>query len=210
MTWYDAFSNIYDSSLERLYSEHRLLAARALQLAPGACVLDVPCGTGQSFGALSRPIGLQGQLIGVDSSTGMLRKAAARAQSDRFANVRVLHGDAATLERSALDAAAGRVARISHLHVFLGMSVFDDMAATFERLWSLLEPGGRCVLVDVYAERLGLQGLLVNQIASADIRRRFWEPLERVAYDFVRRDLPFRSQHGGQIMLASGVKPSNA
>ena len=208
MTWYDTFANFYDSSLERLYAEHRALAARALQLGPGACVLDIPCGTGQSFRALSPPLGADGQLIGVDASTGMLRKAAARAANEGYANVRVLHCDAATLERAALDAAAGRVAHISHLHVFLGMSVFEDMPGTFERLWSLLEPGGRCVLVDVHAERLGLQGLLVNQIASADIRRRFWDPLERVAADFTRRDLPFRSQHGGQIMLASGMKPN--
>jgi ubiquinone/menaquinone biosynthesis C-methylase UbiE len=206
MTWYDAFSNFYDASLERSYAEHRRLAAEALCLRPGACVLDVPCGTGQSFVTLSPAIGPYGLLIGVDASVGMLRRAASRAASQGWSNVRVLHGDASSLERSALDATAGRVARVTHLHVFLGMSVFDDMPATFERLWSLLEPGGRCVLVDVHAERLGLQGLLVNQIARADIRRRFWEPLERVAAEFTRRELPFRSQHGGQIMLATGVK----
>jgi hypothetical protein len=52
-----------------------------------------------------------------------------------------------------------------------------------------------------------LQGWLVNQLAQADIRRRFWEPLERVAVGFERMDLPYRKQHGGQILLATGVKP---
>jgi len=63
------------------------------------------------------------------------------------------------------------------------------------------------VIVDVHAERLGLQGFMVNRIARADIRRRFWEPLERVALRFERGDLPYRSEHGGQIMLATGDKP---
>jgi hypothetical protein len=81
------------------------------------------------------------------------------------------------------------------------------MERAFERLWAVLAPGGRCVLVDVHAERLGLQSWLVNQLAQADIRRRFWEPLERVAVGFERMDLPYRKQHGGQILLATGVKP---
>lgn len=45
---------------------------------------------------------------------------------------------------------------VDRLHVFLGMRVFPDMDATFAKLWSLLSPGGRCVIVDVHAERLDL------------------------------------------------------
>jgi SAM-dependent methyltransferase len=210
MTWYDAFSNFYDSALEGLYAEHRRLAAQALELGPGACVLDVPCGTGQSFAALCAPLAGAGLVLGIDASAGMATKARARAAREGLP-VRVLQADARALDAAALAEAAavsGRPsARVTHLHVFLGMSVFPAMEETFDRLWSLLEPGGRCVLVDVHAERLGLQGFLVNRIASAEIRRRFWEPLEAVAQDFSRRELPHHRQHGGQIMLAAGRKP---
>ncbi|MET0389826.1 MAG: methyltransferase domain-containing protein [Polyangiales bacterium] len=207
MAWYDTFSNFYDASIERYYAEHRPLAAAALKLRPGACVLDLPCGTGQSFSALTSGVGPEGLVIGADLSLGMLRKAKLRAERESLATVRVLHGDASALERPAIDAAAGRPVKLTHLHVFLGMSVFPDMAGTFSHLWGLLESGGRCVLVDVHADKLGLQGWLVNKTASADIRRRFWEPLEAVAHGFERHDLPFRREHGGQIMLAVGVKP---
>jgi hypothetical protein len=71
-----------------------------------------------------------------------------------------------------------------------------------------LRPGGRCVIVDVHAERLGLQGWMVNRIAGADIRRRFWEPLERAGRNFTLSNLPYRQQHGGQIMLAVADKPA--
>ena len=204
---YDLFSNFYDASLERLYAEHRRLAVQALRLRPGAVVLDVPCGTGQSFDALSHATGVQGLLLGVDASEGMLRRARQRAAARSLTTVRVVTADAAQLTQADLDAAAGRSVSVSHLHVFLGMSVFSAMESTFQHLWSLLAPGGRCVLVDVHAPRLGLQGWLVNKLARAEIRRRFWEPLELSARDFQRSDLPFRAQHGGQIMLATGKKP---
>jgi SAM-dependent methyltransferase len=217
MTWYDTFSNFYDASLERLYAEHRQIAAAALQLDPAARVLDVPCGTGQSFAALSAGLGPEGGVLGVDVSRGMVAKAEARIARDQLGHVRVRRASAAEIDPAAIGGGAwngsgtgnGKAPHtsITHLHVFLGMSVFREMEPTFEHLWSLLEPGGRCVLVDVHAAQLGVQGWLVNQIAGADIRRRFWEPLEKRAAAFERRDLPYHRQHGGQIMLAVGVKP---
>lgn len=206
MAFYDVFSNFYDASLERLYAEHRVLAAEALAPPADAVVLDVPCGTGQSFDALAANLGPDGRLIGVDSSSGMLQRASVRARERGLRTVRTLTADASQLSSAQLAVAAGRPVTITRLHVFLGMSVFPEMERTFEHLWSLLAPGGVCVLVDVHTERLGLQGFLVNRIARAEIRRRFWEPLERVAQNFERRPLPYRSQHGGQIMLARGRK----
>ncbi|HKU39475.1 MAG TPA: methyltransferase domain-containing protein [Polyangiales bacterium] len=202
MAFYDVFANVYDASLERLYAPHRVLAAEALALEPSAIVLDVPCGTGQSFEVITKQLGPGGLLLGVDASAGMLRRARARS----VANVCCVEGNAATLTLEQLASAAGRKVVPTRLHVFLGMSVFDDMQATFDNLWRLLAPGGSCVLVDVYTERLGVQGWLVNQIARADIRRKFWQPLEAVAQNFSRRDLPYERQHGGQIMLACGRK----
>ena len=207
MSWYDVFSNFYDASLERLYADDRLRAAEALELAPGANVLDVPCGTGQSFGALARGVGETGIVLGVDASAGMLRSAKARCARDGLKNVHLLEADARTLSAASVAAAVGGSPRFDRLHVFLGMSVFPDHERCFAQLWDLLVPGGKCVLVDVYAERLGLQGWLVNRLANAEIRRKFWEPLERVGVGFSLVDLPFRSQHGGQIKLAQARKP---
>ncbi|HET6338453.1 MAG TPA: methyltransferase domain-containing protein [Polyangiales bacterium] len=207
MGFYDVFANFYDASLEPLYVEYRALAADALSLTSSAVVLDLPCGTGQSFEVLASRVGSGGTIFGVDASAGMLQRAAARVSKCGYSNVHLVQAGAESLAAPQLAAAAGRDTQVNRLHVFLGMTVFADPDATFENLWELLAPGGICVLVDVHAERLGVQGWLVNQIARADIRRRFWEPLERVALDFERRHLPFRRQHGGQIMLARGRKP---
>lgn len=201
MAWYDIFSRFYDASLEPHYREQRLLAAEALDLRPGSVVLDLPCGTGQSFPALAAGVGAEGKVLGVDLSAGMLRQAQARVDRDRLATVTLRRGDAGALTLADLPA------RPDRLHIFLGMSVFPEPERTFAALWALLAPGGRCVVVDVHNARPGLQGHLVNLLAGADIRRRSWEPLEGVGGGFARRALPSQPLHGGELFLATAVKP---
>jgi ubiquinone/menaquinone biosynthesis C-methylase UbiE len=208
MVWYDWFSSFYDRSLEPLYREQRLAAAVALQSRPGQTILDLPCGTGQSFDGLAPAVGPEGLVIGVDYSAGMLRQAGERVRRRGFTRVVLHRSDVHALDPAALAAAAGRPVQIDRLHVFLGLSAFPRWEAAFERLWALLAPGGRCVVVDVHAERLGVQGRMVNLVARADIRREFWRPLERLAADYERVPLPSLPQHGGQLHLASGRKPT--
>ena len=47
MKWYDIFSNFYDSSLEKLYSDSRKRAIELLDLKSGQVILDVACGSGR-------------------------------------------------------------------------------------------------------------------------------------------------------------------
>jgi ubiquinone/menaquinone biosynthesis C-methylase UbiE len=202
LAWYDWFSNFYDASLERLYHDARLAAAAALQAEPHHALLDLPCGTGQSFDALAPKVAA---LVGVDLSEGMLRRARTRVAAHGWPHVRLLRCDVHALALADLHLPTPRLDR---LHVFLGLSTFPRWEAAFEHLWSLLVPGGRCVVVDVHSARPGLQGRMVNLVAGADIRRRTWEPLERLAVDFTREDLSHRRQHGGQIFLAACDKPA--
>ena len=195
MNWYNFFSGFYDRSLEKLYRDARASAVDALQ--PVGRVLDAPCGTGQSFDGLATAE----RVIGLDLSRGMLAKASKRIAAKGLSNIEVVQGDVTTITA---DAIGGPIDR---LHVFLGMSAFPDPDAAFGNLWSLLKPGGRAVIVDVFTPKLGFQGRMVNLVARADIRRRSWEPLEARAIDFTRRDLPSLKQHGGTLFLATGTKP---
>ena len=76
--WYDLFSLVYDRALEDLYAPFRPAAVEALRLTEGARVLDLPCGTGQSFDLLVPAVGPTGAVLGVDASSGMLRRARRR------------------------------------------------------------------------------------------------------------------------------------
>ena len=46
-----------------------------------------------------------------------------------------------------------------------------DAREAFERVWDLLAPGGRMVILDAHTEKLSFQGRMVNLTARADIRR---------------------------------------
>ena len=204
MLGYGLFSRFYDLSVERLYVDARSAATAALELGPGLNVLDAPAGTGQSLDGLSAGVGPGGRVVGVDFSPGMLEKARARVASRGLSGVVTLVGDARTLGVADLEAVG--VTRIDRLHVFLGLSVIPDWEAAFENLWSLLAPGGRCVVVDVHADSPGMQGRMVQIIAGADLRRRTWEPLKRLGRDYREIELPQRWEHGGRIFLATAVK----
>lgn len=201
MAWYDVFSGFYDASLEPHYREQRVLAVDALQLRAGHSVLDLPCGTGQSFGPLVERVGQAGTLVGVDLSPGMVRQARRRVTRSGLPNVTVVEGSATTVTAAELGRAA-----FDRIHVFLGMTVFDDPAAATAHLWSLLAPGGRMVVVDVHNPTPGLQGRMVQRIAQADITRRWWEPLEHLARGFSLTELPSKPLHGGGIWMAAGEK----
>jgi len=207
MGWYDVFAKFYDSSLEPLYLDARRSAAAALRAGGATTVLDVPCGTGQSLDVLAPPPGSAGRVLGVDVSEGMLGRAGARVASKALSNVTLAHASVHTVDATFLTARLGRP-DVDRIHIFLGLTAFPDWERAFETLWSVLAPGGRLVIVDVHDPRPGFQGHMVNLVARADIRRRVWEPLERVASRFERVPLPSLPQHGGQLFLASGDKPA--
>lgn len=207
MGWYDLFSRFYDASLEALYVDARRAACEALDLAPGQTVLDLPCGTGQSFEGLVSGVGTEGAVLGLDLSAGMLRKAEDRVQRHGWTQVFVAQADVHAVDAALLERMRGRPVVLDRLHVFLGLSAFPRWEQAFERLWGLLRPAGRCVVVDCHAERPTFQGRMVNLVARAEIQRKTWQPLEALAEAYERRELPSQRQHGGQLVLATGLKP---
>jgi demethylmenaquinone methyltransferase/2-methoxy-6-polyprenyl-1,4-benzoquinol methylase len=199
MGWYDVLSGFYDAALEAEYREQRRIAAERLDLRPDSVVLDLPCGTGQSLPFLAPKAA---RVLAADLSEGMLAQASRRAEREGFGNVRTVRADATAVTLDELGA------RPDRLHVFLGLSVFPDFERTFARLWDLLAPGGRAVVVDVHAASPGVQGRMVMLVARADIRRRYWEPMERLGEGFERVALPTSWRHGGEIGLATARKPA--
>ena len=194
MSWYDLFSNVYDAALETQSAEQPRIATEALQRTTGAIVLDVPRGAGQSFGLLAAGLAGDGRVVGVDMSAGMLHRARARIARERPSQVSVVQADAARLELAAI---GGSVP--TRLQVFPGLSLLPIPSARSPRC-------GRRVIVDVYAEHPGLQGRMVEHLANADLRRKFWEALARAGAEYSLTDLPFRWQHRGHIKPATARK----
>ena len=203
MAWYDLFAKIYDQSLEGIYADARSTCARALASSREHVVLDLPCGTGASFAGL----GAEGAtLLGGDLSAGMLRLAAQRAASMANVGIQIAELNVMQLSPETLAEAFPGHSQVDRIHVFLGMTVFPHPDEAMERLWSVLRPGGQLLMADVYAEKLGFHGRMVNLVARAEIRRRAWEPLEARAESFERVELPPDARYGGTLYYALGKK----
>lgn len=121
----------------------RQKAVNALQLQPGSRVLDVGCGPGGAFPYLVGAVGASGQVVGVEISPEVAINARKRIEANRWNNVQVVEGDAATV----------------CLHgEFDGLVMFaaPDVYATPESLANLLpylKQGARIVLVGAKVSR---------------------------------------------------------
>jgi len=95
----------YDASSRREWPR-RLRTIDALELVPGAVVLDVACGTGLSFAPLVERVGAAGTVVGVELSPQMGEFAAARIEAAGWRNVHLRVEDiaAADLSRFRFDA----------------------------------------------------------------------------------------------------------
>ncbi|PAP79432.1 hypothetical protein B1759_13985 [Rubrivirga sp. SAORIC476] len=200
--WYDLFSLVYDRALEDLYAPFRPAAVEALHLTEGARVLDLPCGTGQSFDLLVPAVGPSGTVIGVDASRGMQRRAQRRVDRAGWDTVSLVHADAAEAGPARLG-----VEGVDGVLCALGLTALPDWEAAFERLFEMLRPGGRFVLFDVHAAERTKETRSVELVARADLSREVWRPLEARCADFSREVLPADpAQFGGDLYVASGTK----
>lgn len=75
----------------------RQKAVNALQLQRGSRVLDVGCGPGGTFPYLVEAVGASGQVVGVEVSPEVAINARKRIEANRWNNVQVVEGNAATV-----------------------------------------------------------------------------------------------------------------
>lgn len=200
---YRILAPVYDlGSLEwPLYRTGRVAGIDAARLRPGNNVLDVGCGTGLSLPLLTEAVGPRGQVIGLDPSAAMLRRAARREVTPRPV---LLHVDAAGLRAPDL-AAAGAHEPVHAAFFGYSLSLMPDWAQAFAAVTSLLAPDARVVVVDLARPTGG--GCLARLAASAlarlggsDIEARPWQALADTC-----RDIEHRSLCGGHIQVWSGT-----
>jgi ubiquinone/menaquinone biosynthesis C-methylase UbiE len=138
---YDRVARVY-SVFEPLYGifpTARRRAVAALQLHPGADVLEVGAGTGRNLPYLMSAIGPSGRVFAVDASPGMLAQARRLIDRRGWQNVELLEQDAAVM---------GVEATVDAVLFSLSYSVLPDRVAALSRAWTCLRPGGRLVVMD--------------------------------------------------------------
>ena len=138
---YDRLSSIY-VFFEWLFWIPRGIRPRAvkqLNLKPGDRVLEVGCGTGRNLPYLSRAVGSDGCVYGVDISEGMLAKAGEACDKNGWRNVTLIRSDAAEYELP--DAVDGAIFSLSY-------ATMRHRKRVLRHAWGQLKPGGRLVMLD--------------------------------------------------------------
>jgi SAM-dependent methyltransferase len=157
-------------------------------LAPGATVVDCPCGAGPALRAV--PGGGHLRYLGIDLSPAMLGRARRRAAARGLGEAEFLEADAAALPLESGSA-----------DLFLsywGLHCFADPAAALAEVARVLKPGGRLVASSFVRGRDSLrQRLLIRPHtggfgalgSQAEIER--WLTTAGLAPDAVARSGPF-------------------
>lgn len=206
MSWYDFFSLFYDRTLEDRYAPFRSKAFTTESLGQGSVVLDLACGTGQNFPYLHNVLGQNVQILGVDLSKGMLKRAEKRIKKEGWQKTTCLQKSALSLSKEDLQEHLGQ-SKVDIIVCSLGLTAFPDWEQAFANSFDLLKPGGRYLIFDVHAETRSFNTKTVEFVARADILRRVWEPLETQASDFSMEFLDNSiKEFGGKLFFATGTK----
>ena len=159
---YNAAADFYDYPTNTFWERYGSRTIERLQLAPGARVLDVCCGSGASAIPAARAVGPGGSVTGVDLAENLLALARSKAKQQGLANVEFETGDLTGLRFAdeSFDAAV----------CVFGIFFVPDMEAALRELRRVVRRGGR--------------------IAITTWGPRFFEPANSVFWDAVRRVRP--------------------
>tara|TARA_B100000678_G_scaffold268891_1_gene255557 strand:+ start:604 stop:1281 length:678 start_codon:yes stop_codon:yes gene_type:complete len=135
---YGRTAKFYDAALViyRLagIGRQRATSIDALNLRPGATVVDLGCGTGANLAMLVRRVGPTGRVVGIDLSPEMLAKARERVADNGWDNVELRCGDLRTADLP--DALDGAVATFA-------LEMLPDHAEVVARVADRLQRGAR-------------------------------------------------------------------
>ena len=133
---YDVQSLFYDVTFARLVRKRIERAIEHVDIRAGNLVLDLGIGTGSALDYYPH----EGQIVGVDLSSGMLRECAKRIQQQNRTNVRILQANA--LQLPFADDTFDRVF-ISHV-----ITVVSEPGIVIREAQRVAKRGARIVLVN--------------------------------------------------------------
>src|SRR6185369_10269718 len=114
----------------------------AMGLQPGMVVADIGTGAGYMLPYLSRAVGPKGRVVAEDIQDDFLKKASAKAETDRLDNIHFIKGNESDpmLPDASVDVA---LALDSYNH-------YDSPEKMLAGIRRGLKPGGRLVIVEYY------------------------------------------------------------
>jgi ubiquinone/menaquinone biosynthesis C-methylase UbiE len=200
---YDITTRLYPAPGYPQQAQRRR-AVQALGLRPGACVIDIACGTGLNFPLLEEVVGPEGRIVGVDLTDAMLARAEGRIEANGWRNIGLVHADAADFDFPAdVDAIVSTYA----------LSQVPECAEVIAHGAAALSGGGRLVVLDLkvpgntpgWVTQAGTA--MVRPFAAIDewIMRRPWAAI-RAAMQAELADVTWTELFFGTAFLAAGSR----
>jgi phosphatidylethanolamine/phosphatidyl-N-methylethanolamine N-methyltransferase len=133
---YDFYSPVYDFIFKKIFEPGRIAAVRLAGSSHGKRVLEVGIGTGLNLPLYPRDI----DLVGIDLSEGMLRKAQEKVEDLAMPNVTLKVMDASTLDF--------RDAEFDATLATYVISAVPDPVAVLREMRRVTKPGGTLVILN--------------------------------------------------------------
>lgn len=225
---FNSIADRYDfiNILMSLGQDHhwRSLAVQRLKLQPGANVLDACCGTGKLSLELSKAVGSQGTVTGVDFSENMLKIARQNvAESGRGSNIHFQQGDAMAL--------AFADNTFDGVSVGWGLRNLPDLEKGIRELFRVAKPGAKMVSLDMGKPALPVfkQGYWLYFEKMVPLMGKIWSH-KKDAYEYLyqsAREFPsqqrlsvifrkcgftevrYHNLMGGVVAIVEGRKPAD-
>ena len=199
---FDSRTNYDDSDF------HQLLARCLIEYSPiktGQKILDVATGTGLVAIEAARLVGSEGQVIGIDISSGMLNQAKQKIASLGLSNIEMIIADAEVInfpEKS-----------FDGILCCSALPYINNVPELLCRWYSFLVPGGFIGLC-VFAETAFIVGLVLRDIAvKYGVKLTSWHGLtgtEEKCYNLLTeagfKDIEINSEQVGNYLSLSQVK----
>ena len=132
----------YDRSMSHFFASLKKKAFNGSSLKKGDRVLVFCCGTGLDFHPILKKIGSEGQIIGVDFSSEMLKKAAEKIRNNKWENVELIEADVTKFEdKLEIKADVGVCT--------LGMSIIPAFKSAYYNLLSNVKEKGERIIEDM-------------------------------------------------------------
>jgi ubiquinone/menaquinone biosynthesis C-methylase UbiE len=132
----------YDRSMSHFFGRYKKSAFEDSSMGNGDKVLVFCCGTGLDFPHISKRIGNDGLIVGVDFSSGMLRKAEEKIKDNNWENIELVHADITEFKDNQ--------DRLFDVGVCtLGMSIIPEYKQAYYNLCSNIKKHGEIVIGDM-------------------------------------------------------------
>ena len=204
-TTYNAASDYFDHPANTFWERFGRGTVERLQLAPGARVLDVCCGSGASAIPAAEIVGPGGSVTGVDLAENLLELARTKAKQRGLTNTEFRSGDMTNLpfEEGSFDAVV----------CVFGIFFVPDMEAALRELKRSLRTGGT-LAITTWGPRLfePVNSAFWNAVRDVrpDLHKNF-NPWDRIsAPDDLRSLFNVAGLTQAEIVAETGSQPVNS